>query len=353
MPSSTISLQKIVNQARTHPEISPIFSNIDGYSDEPAITIATDVMRDMLAGYRLENGQKVGPFPQKWNRAPVKPFVTISWQQDYAQLNLTNLAWFEHAYIQDINNSANPQAIYTLETGRDIEKTSNQYGRPGQICWLPNDQLTFGTWGGAIYQQVGPTNPGPGSVYTQPLGAAQTPTNPITQIQDANGNLLVLTTFGTTGLTAPLLAANSAPGVTVNDGTCAWTVVDPKGEGFRLSPIPPQSGIVWGVNCIVQKKPLIFTSINQTLDPIPDDYAPFFRRGFVAYCYQHSVEAKVAGKFGAMWKIWMQALQDSCVVANREKELNGWYPDRGVMDAGGQVVDIGPANPYAYGGPWS
>jgi hypothetical protein len=352
MPNSTIQLEHIVKKVRAYPEISSVLP-VDGYSDEPAITIATDAMRAMLAGYRFEDGRKAGPFPFKWNRLPAKRFTTISWQQDYAQLNLTNCAWLEHAYIQDVNNTANPQQIFTLETGRDIEKTSNQYGRPGQICWLPNDQLTYGTWGGPVYTQNGPTNPGPGTVYTQPLGQVQTPTNPTTQIQDANGNLLVLTTFGTTGSTPPAAAAGATPGTTVEDGSCVWTVADPKGQGFRVAPIPPQNGVVWGVQVIMQMRALHFKDLQQTLEPIPDDFASFFRQGFVAYSYLHSPEPKVFAKFETHMRLWMQALQDNCVIADREKELNGWYPDRGVMDAGGQVVDIGPANPYAYPGPWS
>ena len=203
------------------------------------------------------------------------------------------------------------------------------------------------------------------------------PANPINQIQDANGNLLVLTTYGTEGTSAPLLPANSSPGLTVsgagpsftftgvtavdagvsgtysgtiaggasnawaglkvivtgfdnvvNNGTflclaststelilantaaavdihagsatstasTVWTVVDPYGQGFRVVPVPTQTGLVWQFYLTGQKRPIRFTSLNQTLAPLPDEYEPNFRQMFVAQCYRYSPEAKTRAK---------------------------------------------------------
>lgn len=283
----------------------------------------------------------------KWNRANATPFYTTSWQQDYAQNN-TNLKWIEHCWAIDINNTALPKPIYFLEAVRDLERTFAQYGRPGQICWLPNDQMVYGTWGAGNTSNAGPQNPGPLSVYTQPLGSPTTPSNPITQVIDTNGNFQVLTTYGTTGATQPSWpSANAAAGMTTADGSCVWTVVDPKGEGFRLNPIPPLTGVVYQINPVCQKKPVQFTTMSQTLDPIPDDYAKYFRQGFVAYCYRHSKESDVREKFPVEQALWMEGMKlEAITSANREKTNPGFYPDQSVM-APSVNLSLGPAWPYS------
>lgn len=284
-------------------------------------------------------------FPFKFNRINVTPFCTISWEQDYAVPGVTNLSWIEKAWMVDINNTSQPKPIFPLEAVRDLERTSYQYGRPGQVCWLPNDQLMYGTWGAAP-NNSGQSNPGPNVVYTQPLGALTTPANPISQIKDSNGNLQVLTTFGTCGSTQPTWPAAGAPvGTTTIDGTCIWTVVDPKGQGFRLSPLPPQSGVVYQINVVGQMKPPAFTSFSQTLEPIPDEYAPHFKAGFVAYCYRHSPDPKVRGKFQDEFKLWIASLAKAVRKGDRERDNAGFYPDRSVVESGA-YYNIGPAWPY-------
>lgn len=343
MPNSTVSLQNVIDYAKTFGDIYPILA-AGGYVNTIAVTNANDVMTALLA-------QR---FNWKWNRFLPKPFYTISWQQDYAQLSLSTLAWIEHCPIVDINNTAFPKPIWFLEAVRDLEQTSAQYQRPGKICWLPNDQLVYGTWGGG-----GPSNPGPNTVYTNPLGAVQNPTNPFIQIKDTNGNLQLLTTYGTTGGTQPTWpAANSAEGTTTADGTVVWTVVNPKGQGFRVSPLPPQQGVVYQINPVCQLRPPVFSAtsnnsnpLGQTLEPIPDDFAKYFRDGFVAYCYRSSREADVRAKHVDAQAAWFQSLEMAKEAGDRELEDKGFYPDRGVMDYG-PGYPVGAANPYGWGWGW-
>src|SRR5260370_6221758 len=93
-------------------------------------------------------------------------------------------------------------------------------GRVAKICWLPNDQLQYGVWGQAQSASVsGLNNPGPNVAYTNPLGATQTPDNPTTQIIDTNGNLQILTRYGTCGSSQPSWpVANSAACTGTTDG---------------------------------------------------------------------------------------------------------------------------------------
>ena len=337
MPSnSTVTLQQIADYARTYPDIAP-FLPVAGYGAPMILNIGNDVITAMIAR----------SFPWKWNRQQVPPFYTISWQQDYAS-PATNVKWLENCWIIDINNTALPKPIWDLEAVRDLKRISYQYGRPGQVCWLPNDQLVYGTWGGGNTSNTGAIQPGPNVVYTPPLGASQTPSNPIAQVKDTNGNLQVLTVFGTTGSTQPAWpAAGAAPGTTTADGTCTWTVVDPKAQGFRLNPVPPQSGVVYQVNIVAQNKPPQFTSLSQFLAPVPDDYAPYFRQGFITHCYRHSPEQKIRAKFVDEYKLWMQSLADATGDADRERDSSGFYPDKSIMD---QLygVNWGPAWPYGH-----
>jgi hypothetical protein len=351
MANSTTTLKSIVAWARTFPDIASIVQvPVAGASSEPALTIANDVMIAMLSE----------PFNWKWNRFKLPLFNTNSWQQDYA-LNVVNLGWLEHGVLVDINNTALPKPQYPLECVKDLEQTSAQYGIPGQACWLPNDQLIYGTWGAP---NTGNTsygnNPQPNSVITNPLGQTAMPANPILQVRDAFDNLWVVTGFGTTGASNPF-ATNLNPvyptssnptqaATTVTDGTVTWTAVNPKGMGIRLYPIPPQTGLVYQVNLIGQWRPFAFsngpfTSLSQTIEPIPDDYASWFRAGFVAYAYEHSPDKQIRGKAADMKLKWMEGLRNSRVQGDRERDNAGFYPSNALLPQPWPVYP-GPAWPY-------
>jgi hypothetical protein len=218
---STFTVQNEVDKVRAFAEIEPIF-NIGGYTNEPALTIATDVFTD-ICGVN---------FPHKWNERNLPLFYTNSWQQDYALVNpdgssVTNVEWLERGVAFDINSGTTPKPWVTVECGRmqpqrsgSFANLGTQMGNPGFIVnSLPNYSLYYGVWGQV---NVGnPTlgnNPVAGSVYTPPLGAKAMPVNPITQIIDAQGNFLLLTTYGTEGTAAPMAPLNALPGTTVVGG---------------------------------------------------------------------------------------------------------------------------------------
>lgn len=330
MGSSTTTIQSINDYVSSMGELQPVLPT-GGYSTLVALGIATDVMSAMIA-------QR---FNWKWNRMKVPPFYTNSWQQDYAQLSKTTwpaplLGWIEGAYWVDINNTALPKPTYPIEVKRDLPVTSISGNPPAKVDWFPNSQLNFGVW------------PGAGKVYTQPLGATQTPTNPPTNIIDSAGNILILTTYGTTGSVAPAAPANSAEGVTVNDNTCVWTVADPNSQGFRLIPLPPQQGVVYQVNIVAQMQaPPAFTSMGAQINPVPDDYAVWFREGYKAFCYQMSPNPQMQLAFEKKKEGWLNAMAQAMKQGDREDTDAGFIPDRSVVAAQGGI-DIGPANPFLY-----
>jgi hypothetical protein len=350
--NSTTKLQSVVDFARTNPDLSPVLAS-GGFSQEPALTIANDVAIAMFAQ----------PFNPKWNRIRLPYFYTNSWQQDYALTNTNNLSWLEYAILIDINSTTEPKDKYNLETNRDLPESSVQYGRPGQVCWLPNDQLIYGTWGGGNTGEGSQSNPGPGSVYGALVQTAVSqPANPLLQIQDPNGNYWVLTNALTNGcvlgqtqpvwpttVSYPTQTNPTAVATTVADGTGIWTAINPKGQGLRLNPIPSQQGKVWQGRVFGQARPPMFTSLSQTLEPIPDDFAGYFRRGFVAYAYMHSKDLKIRGKFQDQQKLWMESLITEMKATDRERDNTGLYPSDAIMPSPGSTY-LGPANPYYPGG---
>lgn len=340
MPSSTVSLQNVIDDAFRFGDLKPVLQT-GGSSMEPALTIANIVMAELCSRQ----------YNWKWNSFLVTPFQTISWQNDYAVPGITTLGWLENGVVIDINSSQIPKRKFKLEVVKDLQPTSDSYGRPFQVCWLKNALLQYGTWGTGLNvpntNYTGQTNPGPNVVYTQPLGAATTPSNPITQIKDPNGNYQVLTTYGTCGGSAPSWpAASASAGTTTNDGTCVWTVIDPYGQGFRLQMIPAQAGVVWQVLLRAQNIPVRFTSLAQFLDPLPDDFSQYFMQGFRAYCYQRSPEDKVRAKFDTEYKLWLKALVDAQRQDDQEVDSWGAYPSTDFL-GGVDFPYPGPAWPFA------
>jgi hypothetical protein len=367
--NSTIRLSEIVDDAATHGDIAPALPS-GGFSNLPALSIANDTMQALING-----GPAAQPYNWKWNRFNVKPFATISFQQDYFVPGVVKLGWLESCWAVNINQTSNPKQKQQVEVKKDLEVTYDQTGYPGKICWLPNSMLQTGTWGAA---PLGPTaghpsgdttsigqnasglqNPGPGVIYTNPLGTANQPVNATTCITDPNGNLWVLTTFGTCGNTQPTWpttiayptpASPNTVATTVNDGTCVWTAINPSGQGFRLNPIPPQTGVVWLIQPVAQYRAPRFTSLGQTLEPIPDDFEWAFKQGFFAECYRRHPDPKVRSKYQLERQIWLEALDKAVRQSDREQDDYGFYPGTSIMDSGLALNPISPAYPF---GPWN
>ena len=334
-----------------------------GYYATVAVSAANDTMTAMIAG-----NQNGSPFNFKWNRINVTPFFINSWQQDYATANV-NIGWLEYCNAYCTSSSASPKPFFAVEVKRDIMLTYNQTGGDGsgaKICWMQNDTLTFGTWGQSTVNSItGLQNPGPGQTYTNPLGMVSLPSNPISQVKDAFGNLWIVTGFGTCGSSNPFVT-NLNPqypdinnpntvATTATDGSVTWTAVNPKGQGFRISPMPCQTGPVWQIAPIAQMKIAKFLTtkpLNQQFcEPIPDDFFTYFQNGFFAQCYRRSPDPKVRQKFDAEMKIWMKSLHDAVSQGSREQDDWGFVPTNpGVMDTGYGYPSLSPALPY---GPWS
>ena len=357
VPPSSITLQSVVDYARSFAEVNPILP-AGGYSYEPALTFANDVLQKILSQ----------GLNWRWNTSYVPLFLTNALQQDYIT-NLTDIGWLTSGFRVDINNNTNsgnlcPKPLFLMETNRDMGLTPYQ-GNPGQVCFINNNQCNFGTWSA-------------NTVYNCGYGVAGSPETPIQQIVDANSNMLFLDTsvmnltpnvqgyqgtpiplpipnpynstglnYGTSGAVAPLLPPNSAPGTTVQDGTLTWTVANPNGYALRLNPLPPEGGFVWLMWIVYQRRAPRFTSLQQTISPVPDDLAYLFREGFLYKCLAHANSPR-ADKMNLAWH---EQIEQAIRAGEREEQVWDFVPDSGMSGASpmGPWAAVGPANPFNYG----
>jgi len=368
-----------VDDARAFSDLAPALPT-GGFSDAPALSIANDVMQAMLCG-----GPNGEPFNWKWNRlfspyatwndptgGGVQNFFLNSWQQDYFVPNVVLLGWLESCSAVNYSCTQYPKPVYPVMVKRDLLITFNlSNNNDARICWMQNDTMQSGMWG--LPAQVNPTgnfNPGPGMQYFNPVGlSAMQPFAPSTSIHDAFGNLWTVNNLApinnpsqvlTCGPTNPFLTNlnpvyptvqnPTAIATTVMDGTVQWIAINPKGQGFRVSPLVAETGPEWLIQPVAQAKVPFFTSLQQYLDPVPDDFYSFFKQGFFAQCYRRNPDQKVRAKFQTEWEIWQKALQNAVRFGANQEDDWGFVPGSNVMDTGYSYNPISPAAPY---GPWS
>jgi hypothetical protein len=137
---------------------------------------------------------------------------------------------------------------------------------------------------------------------------------------------------------------------TVTDGSVVWTAINPKGQGFRINPMPTQTGPVWQIAPIGQARIAPFVRLQQLLDPIPDDYFTFFKDGFFAQCYRYHPDPKLRVKFESEYNIWKSSLNEAVSKASTEMDDFSFVPSMNVMDTGWAFNPVNPAMPY---GPWA
>lgn len=355
MGNSSIQIRALVDDARTFAEIAPVLPT-GGHSLQPAVSIVNDTMTAMLMG--TPNGE---PFNWKWNRILIPPFYINSWQQDYFIPGLVNLGWLEGGTAVCQNSTTFPKRIKPIEVKRDVMETSAQSTGIAKASWMQVDSMMVGKWGQSQAESLtGLPNPGPGVVYTSPVGLSQMPSNPITCIKDDFGHFWVVTEYGTCGGSdpfasdlAPVFPTQQNPAIEateVDDGNVVWTAVNPQGQGVRIWPQPSQTGTSWQILLVGQARIPQFTTLAQFLDPMPDDYYSYFKQGFFAQCFRRSPDPKVRARFHDEWAVWLKSLDNAVKQGSREQDDWGFYPGSGVMDTGWAFNPVNPAMPY---GPWA
>jgi hypothetical protein len=351
------TIQELVTQLKTNPDLFNILNGAAGYSTYPALTIANEIMCRILA----EN------MPWKWNRKVAPPFLTVSLQQDYVT-NILDIGWLEDAWRVDINNSTSnnngaPKPIFAMETVRDDLWTSTQ-SVPFNISFVPNTTASLGLWQ-------------PETAYSCGYGVAQLPRSPIQQFMDVNGNILFIDStqlglniespgftgttiglpsnspYGVSGSTQPAAVPNATPGTLVQDNTVIWTVADPNGFAFRLNPTPALNGLCWFIVCQYQVAPPRLLKLTDTISPVPNQMAYLFRQGMRAALYRENGNPKGMEQYSD----WEETLMKALRAGDRQQEDFRVYPERGAMGIDGgwsaNWQGIGAAWPFGpgpYGG---
>jgi hypothetical protein len=305
-----------------------VLANAGGYANEPALTIANDVIMEMLSDR----------YPWKWNRFKLTPFYLNALQQDYILTpDEKRIGWLENGFRVDMSSTQVPPPAPPVTVVRDLSVAATPYGATGlyagsgfpRVCWMQNDQLEHGEW------------PGPGTVYSDPSGLTTIPDNHWTQIEDDEGNILVLTKYGTTGTMEPVVPdtppddgvsyPNWPIGAVVVDGSCEWTVADPSAQGIRMEVPQASNSNLWLMRLFAQKKAPVYTNLQNKIDPVPDDEVKWFRDGFIAYCHRYSANPAVKAGFEMKKQEWFASMATQARANNREDEGRGFFPAQGVM----------------------
>jgi hypothetical protein len=313
---STWNGQRLLDYARLFSWTTPAIG-VSGYAYEPTLTFLNEVLQRLL--------NKSNPW--KWNKSKVPLFYTQPYQQDYpTNISMNTLSWLEDAVMIDINNiTPSSQNIPPLTVYSRIQQAFIP-GYPTKICWIPNELAITSTWPGPnVYFQNplaavagGPANGGPGN-------------NPPCAITDPNGNIQVVTTYGTTGGSAPSWpVANAAAGTTTNDGSVVWTVQDPNGVAMRLDRVASFGSNVFQINANYQNKPPVITTLKQNLSPVPDDLIYLVKQGFLAMCYKQVDSAKFQTELAQ----WLLDIKEAMGASDREDQEFGFSPVDAMQDTG-------------------
>jgi hypothetical protein len=336
------TLQAIANSFRNVPDLNPLMGQ-SGWTQEPTLSIANDVMQQIFAQ----------DMDWKFNRRNASPILTVGLQQDYIT-NIVDMGWIEKSTLLDINNTSFPKPEFPMEAVRDLPRAFRQY-RPFQVCWMYNNQATLGVWQA-------------NTLYGSSYGVMSMPNSPIQQFRDSNGNLLFIDSsvlnlspvsagsngpfpafgaaypYGTSGSVAPFAPQFSPAGTKVADGSVIWTVADPNGITFRLNVMPARNSVAYLVNPVYQMAPPIFTSLQQTIAPIPPAYTYLFRNGFMA----EGLEQAGSKKAGMARQKWIEAMAIALRADDREQNQTTLYPSDSLSSGGGFGGSIGPAWPFGW-----
>jgi hypothetical protein len=316
MAGSTITLEYALDTLAAKGVPDPR-SQASGYGDQLAIELGSQTMADLLSGAMDAKGN-ITRFNWKFNRAIAPAFQLNSWQQDYPQLAMTagSIGWGEECDILDINNTVVPKPLNwdgAITWNKQLPRTSRSGFRARRICWMYNRDLSFGTWPGA-------------GVTFYPLNGLNSTQNPIMSMIDKNGNMLIVTTLGTTGSVAPFAPVSSAEGTVVTDNTVRWTVVDGSSQGFRVDVLPNATSPNYQIIPYVQLEPPRFASVGGLLSPVPDSFSRHFFDGLEARMFAASPNPGDAPRGQKALATWLNGLLAMTGQANKEPDVFSLIP---------------------------
>lgn len=327
---STWTAQRLIDYARVFPWTTPAVG-VAGYNAEPAVSFLDDIVKKIIAESN----------PWKWNAQKFPQILTQPYQQDYpTSVSQAKLGWLQSGILVDINNPNQSRAVLPFQAVQNLLPTFIT-ARPQKGCWITNGIARTATWGGN-----GPFDPGPNTLYTNPLvlDGGGPGNNPWTALTDPNGNIQVLTTYGVTGGSQPSWPGpNAGVGTTTNDGSVVWTVQDPNGVALRIDALATFNSPVWAIFMLYQMKPPNITALNQNIFPIPDDLSYLVKAGFLAYCMKQAKPEE----FAVSYAEWLADIQKALGSSDREATEFGFYPAQPIQGGGSEGTGV---STYGYPG---
>ena len=285
-----------MNLASTHVDLLPL-SGVGGYANEPALSLCNDVLQKLMAPPIAPlPGQRPLILDWKWNRAEMNMLVTSPYRQDYLfagavlfSLNAGQSAGIDLASANALTISGSTVTIKTLE----------QYnGAVGDVCYIRGTGSNYDS----TFTQNGVTSSFGGNTYTITGISGLTITATLTGTASGISGSAGITDFnwlagGTmVGLYAntPILPTRHLEAVRdIQPWGYSATpekvaVIQDLGTGvlkIRFYQVP--GSVLWGVNLVYQKSPVIKTALTDTWTPVPDNLGYVIRQGFLAVAYRY------------------------------------------------------------------
>lgn len=290
--AQTLTVQSVVNLASTHTELMPL-ANVGGYSNEPAISLANDVLSELLMG-----GDKLGPFPWKCNRATTNLFVTAYGKNDYLWAGASAFtlvgsgvgAAIDLKSNNGITVAASVVTVKTLEphgfaVGNTVYMTGNA-DAPYNSAFAAGPQASQWSGGWVIATVPTPTS------FTFASTAGQTITSGASGITDM-GWLENFTFVDMTDISYPqfirygITVRTLPPYSRVGSFPDRLSLVQDLGTGvvkFRVQPLPGNTPL--GILIVYQKAAPTLTALSQFWGPFPDEYNAMIRQAFLARAFR-------------------------------------------------------------------
>ena len=334
MALSTVTLQQVVNFASTNAELQSL-SGVGGYSNEPALSIANEVMTELLAS----------PHNWKFNRADMNLLVLCPNKQDYQ---------FAGATIFSLGSTAHGAAV-ALKSGNGITFS----GSTVTVNTIEDHGFAVGDvvymYGNAdsVYNSVFTETPLTGSsAWSNSWTVATVPTSKsLTFAANAAQVSAAITPSGASGITDfEWLASGTL--VDMNSTACPRdvkqieavfelsnssrtnvrplkvAVMHDDGSGtltLRFHFVP---GYPYGFQGVYQKKAVIKTALADTWSTFPDTFRFVYQQMFVALALRNCNSAKYPMEYEKA----MQKIVKALVKADSEADDIRIYPEESLIN---------------------
>lgn len=294
--AQTLTVQNVLNFAATHTELVPL-AGVGGYTNEPALSLANDVLSELLMGGSLLAGKELGPFPWRCNRAWTNLFVTSYGKNDYLWAgasaftiagSLTGAA-IDLKSNNGITVAAGVVTVNTLEphnfvvgdvvymTGNtDAPYNSTFTAGPQNSQWSNGWTITAVTsksfsFAAGVGQTIASGAPG-----ITNMGWIET----FTFVQMTDVSFPQFIRYGLAVRTLP-------PFSRVGSFPDRLALLQDLGTGvikLRVQPLPGNTPL--GITIVYQAQAPVLTALSANWGPFPDEYSAMIRQAFLARCYR-------------------------------------------------------------------